>query len=411
MEHELYVVGVGPGAASLLTVQASELLRRVDCVVAAPRHSPLVDWHPNRLTLEGFSQTLDRVEKELERGSVAILVSGDPGLFSLLPWLTRNRSHLSPRVLPGVSSLQSLCAAVGETWESAAILSGHGRPLSEATLLNSSETRRLSVVFCGADRTPQWVCETLAGRVDRVEVVVGERLSYPDERVRRGSPREMSGLSFDPLALVLVRNLSPWTPPFGRIRDADFERSSVPMTREEVRSVILDRLELCPGSVLWDIGAGTGSVSVSAALACPECEVHAVEFLPEALELTERNRLKFRRHNMTVHEGRALALLDSLPPPTHVFIGGSGGELRELLERIPGLMGLQTGVRVMVSAVTLETLGDAVALLSGPLYDGFDAVQLCVSSSKTLGQSHALMGRNPVTLLSAQSRLPKKNHG
>ena len=122
MQHELIVAGVGPGAADQMTPAAAEAVRSAGCAVAAPRHLPLVAGHANVLTLGRFSETLDRVAEELERGTVAVLVSGDPGLYSLLPLLKRRFPTAPLRVLPGVSFFQSLCAAAGETWFDAAIL-------------------------------------------------------------------------------------------------------------------------------------------------------------------------------------------------------------------------------------------------------------------------------------------------
>ena len=404
-EHELWVIGAGPGAADHLTPAAAAALARADCVVAAPRHAGLAGAHPNLVPMRNIPETLERMERELERGNVAVLVSGDPGIYSLLPALKRRWPDRALYVVPGIGSLQSLCAAAGETWEDAAILSGHGRPLSAARFLNAVERRRLTLLFCGGDRSPRWACEALAGAVgglgSRVEVVVGERLSYPDERVTRGSPGDFAGREFDPLSLMLVRNAEPWTPPFGRPRDADFERGEAPMTREEVRSVILDRLELRPDSVFWDIGAGTGSVAAAAALAFPDAEVHAVECEAAALALLERNRERFRLHNMTVCPGRALSVMDGLPEPTHVFVGGSGGELSEFLARLARLPRPPGGMRVLVSAVTLQTLSEAVSVLSGPGYRDLDAVQIAVSASRPLGRSLLMAARNPVTLLCA----------
>ncbi|MBR1673234.1 MAG: precorrin-6Y C5,15-methyltransferase (decarboxylating) subunit CbiT, partial [Fretibacterium sp.] len=178
----------------------------------------------------------------------------------------------------------------------------------------------------------------------------------------------------------------------------------VPMTREEVRAVILDRLELTPGAVLWDIGAGTGSVAAAAALDCPDAEVHAVECSPAALELIGRNRAKFRLHNLSVHAGRALALMEGLPAPTHVFIGGSGGELEGILSR---LAAMNIPVRVLVSAVTLDTLSRGTALLNGEAWHGLEAVQISVSVSRPLGRSILMAARNPVTLLCAETH-PKE---
>ena len=126
-----------------------------------------------------------------------------------------------------------------------------------------------------------------------------------------------------------------------------------------------------------------------------------MECVPEAVSLLERNREKFRLHNMTIHSGRALALAGSLPDPTHVFVGGSGGELRGLLELLPGRAG---AVRVVVAAVTLQTLSEAVTALSGPGYRDLEAVQISVSASRALGRSLLMAARNPVTLLCAWCR-------
>ena len=401
MRHELFVVGVGPGSGEHLTMAAAAVLTRVSCVVAAPRHMSLASGHPNVLPLKGFSETAERIEDELKSGSVALMVSGDPGIFSLLPWLRKNCPNLPVRVIPGISSLQSLCASVGETWDDIAILSGHGKTLPDSRLLRLAEQKRLSVVFCGSDYTPRRVCEILAanGLGGSVEIIVGERLSYPDERISRGTPDSFTSRDFDGLSVLLIRNESPFVPPFGRPKDADFERGDVPMTREEVRSVILDRLELKADSVLWDIGSGTGSVSVAAALSCIDGEVHSVERLPEALELVEKNRKKFRLHNMFIHSGSALDVIETLPQPTHVFIGGHGGELGGILKHVSQR---GSGIRILVATVTLETLSEASALLSGDSYTDFEAVQISVSVSKLLGKSRIMSARNPVTLLAGR---------
>lgn len=407
--RELFVAGVGPGAEDQVTLAVNDAIRAADCVVAAPRHLSLAEGHPNVIPLGGLRTTFERMEA-LD-GRVAVLVSGDPGLYSLLPLLKKRFPHVPLHVLPGVSALQILCAAVEETWQDAAVLSGHGRPLSAARFLNTVERSRLTVLFCGEDHSPRWACEKLAGAVGdlgkRVEVVVGERLSYPDQCITRGTPAELAQGDHDTLSLVLIRNPEPWTPP-RHLRDVDLERGDVPMTHEEVRAVIPGRLCLTPGAVLWDVGAGTGSVAVAAALDCPDAEVHAIECAPAALDLIERNRAKFRLHNLTVHAGRALSLMEKslasagkgLCPPTHVFIGGSGGELGDILSH---LAGMDSPVRVLVSAVTLGTLAEATSLLSHAPWENLEAVQIAVSASRPLGRTLLMAARNPVTLLCAET--------
>ena len=407
--RELIVAGVGPGAEDQVTSAVREAIQTADCVVAAPRHLSLTEGHPNVIPLGDFRTTFEQMEAQ--EGRVVVLVSGDPGLYSLLPLLKRRFPQVPLHVLPGISALQSLCAVVEETWQDAAVLSGHGRPLSPAKFLNTVERSRLTLLFCGEERSPRWACEKLAEAVgnlgNRVEVVVGERLSYPDQCITRGTPAKQARQNYDPLSLVLVRNPEPWTPP-RHLRDTDLERGDVPMTREEVRSVILDRLNLTPGAVLWDVGAGTGSVAVAAALDCPDAEVHAIECAPAALDLIERNRAKFRLHNLTIHAGRALSLMEELPVPTHVFIGGSGGELGDILS---WLADINTPVRVLVSAVTLGTLAEATVVLRSIPWENLEAVQIAVSASRPLGRSLLMAARNPVTLLSAEAHPNSREAG
>jgi precorrin-6Y C5,15-methyltransferase (decarboxylating) len=165
-----------------------------------------------------------------------------------------------------------------------------------------------------------------------------------------------------------------------------------------VRTVILDRLRLSLDSVLWDIGAGTGSVSVACARLCPFGEVHALERLPEAVSILRANKARFRSYNLFIHEGGAPAALDDLPPPTHVFVGGSGGRLREILEYVRGR---GENVRVVVSGVTLGTICAAFETLGGPGFHSRDALQISVSRGRALGESVVMTAQNPVTLLSA----------
>lgn len=399
MKNELFVVGIGPGAASQLTAEASAVIGAADCIVAAPRHTALAAGHAKVLILRDFAETFEKMTAELEKGSVAVLVSGDPGMYSLLPLIRKKFGGARIKIIPGIGALQSLCAETGESWNDAVILSGHGRRLSEARLLVTADRNSKTILFCGGDKTPGWVCKTLAENgVDGVEVIVGERLSYSDQRISKGKAALLTRRSFDPLSLVMILNGEPWQPPFNRLRDEDFIRSGVPMTKSEVRSAILDRLELTPDAVFWDIGAGTGSIAVSAALLCPEGEVYAVDNNPQAIELEKENRKKYHCFNMKIHQGRCPEALTVLPRPTHVFIGGSGGELREILRAVAALGG---GIRVVVSAVSLQAICAAAEVMEGAGFSSPEAAQFAVSKSKAAGNCTIMASQNPVTIFSA----------
>lgn len=406
MRHKLYVIGVGPGAPDQLTAAAKDAIARAGLVVAAPRHRALADGHPNVMTLGRFDETFAELDRALDEKTAAVLVSGDTGVFSLLPLIKKRFPSDAIEVVPGISSLQTLCARLGTTWIDAKIVSGHGRAFSPAQMLDAADQNARVIFFCGPEWKPQRVCAALAeAGMNDLRVTVGERLSYESERISSGTPDELSAGDYDDLALVLIENPHPWTPPCARLRDEDFIRSGVPMTREVVRSAVLDVLALERDSVLWDLGAGTGSITVAAALECTDGAVCAVEKDPEAVSLIRANCQKFHRHNVTVTEGDNLEILPGLPQPTHVFVGGSGPELPELLARIAAL---GEGIRVVVSAVALKTSTEAARIMSGGKFRDFDAVQVAVTRLKTVGGTAIMAAQNPVTIFSAVTGTQKE---
>lgn len=179
------------------------------------------------------------------------------------------------------------------------------------------------------------------------------------------------------------------------MRDEWFIRGKVPMTKSEVRAVSISRLELAPDSVLWDVGAGTGSVSVEASFLLPEGQVYAVEKNPQAVELIRRNREKFGRDNLTVVSGDAPGALGQLPDPTHVFLGGSGGRMGEILDLA---MGRNPRVRVVINTISLESLGEAVSWLERRKISG-EIVSLQTARGRRVGRYHLMEGQNPVYVI------------
>ncbi len=230
-----------------------------------------------------------------------------------------------------------------------------------------------------------------------MEAVVGERLGAKDERVSRGEARALAKESFDALSIVLLINKDFTERPPLLPEDADFIRAAgVPMTHEEVRAVITAKLRLTPESIVWDLGAGTGSVSVAAAQLCRE--LHAVEINGEAAALIRANAEKFRLHNIKVYEGSALSVIDALPAPDAVFVGGSGPELPMIFERVAAH---GAGIRLVVSAVSLKTIALCTQELTGEKFTGFDAAQVAVSRIKTVGKTQIWQAQNPVVIFSA----------
>ena len=386
--REIVIAGAGLGD---VTSEVAKAIRESDVVIADSRFADKIPPGKKIIPVKNFPQL------ENESGRILILVSGDPGVFSLLPVIKKRYPDENIRVIPGISSLQAICAHACETWQNAAILSGHGRSLSAGKFLNTVERNRVTILFCDKNISPSWACEKLSC-INGVDVFIGSCLGGNDERIFSGSPQDFSGKNFPELSVILIRNNNPYTPERLFLRDKDFLREkNIVMTNESVRSVIMSRLEMSNDSILWDIGAGSGSISVNAGNIFPFSEIHAVDFNPTSAELISRNAAKFHLHNITVHNSRALEVIDELPKPTHIFIGGAGGELSEIFAHVTAM---KNNIRVVIACVTLETLTEAHTLLKG--CENFEAVQISASSSKTLAPSLTMMkAHNPVTILSA----------
>lgn len=406
---KLTVVGLGCGAPDLLTREARDTLRCSDIVFVTKNYSHLASDCKNIFIMRDLDKALAEIRSALAQNlRVAVGVSGDPGIFSLLSTLKKEFSDF--RVVPGVGSLNHFFARLGASWHDAEILSGHGRPLRAAQLLRAVAQSRTTVIFCDAVRNPAWVCETLETyRLNFMDeddtplhIAIGVDLSLPGERVLVGAlpailndARAVGGH-----ALVAIFHDDATPRPLSRPRDEDFIRSAaIPMTRAAVRSAILDELNIARDAVVWDIGAGTGSVAITCAALCPDGEVHAVERAPEALQLICANRKKFRAVNLHVHEGDAPEILRALPRPTHVFVGGSGGCLRNILTLVAGH---GPGIRVCVSSVTVETAALAPTILADAgMFRGLAALNLAITRSRALGGSLLMAAQNPVTLWTA----------
>lgn len=384
------VISAGPGDAALLTAQARQALEAAQVVFCAERHAGLADAAKRR-PLTPLAAALDAIEAcQRQNVRAAVLVSGDAGLYSFLPAMVKRLGREALRVHPGVSSLQALCARLRIPWQEARVLSAHGRSLPPAALCDAVRTHRHTLLLLDNERGPRWVGQTLqAGGLKKARLTVGENLSYPDERVAPYEEREYGGL-----CVALVENDAPQMgPPPPGLPDEAFVRGKTPMTKREIRVQILAALALTPDAVVWDVGAGTGSVTVECARQCPWGRVYAVERDAEALALLQSNVERFHLLNAQIVPGSAPGALAALPAPTHVFLGGTGGKAAEIIAALPG------PARLCATAVTMESAWAYTRLLRD--CPGFTAAQIAVSRIESAGDLHMLRAQNPVFLFSA----------
>ncbi len=398
---DVTLVGFGCGTAATLTAEGLAALLAADGVLGAPRLlSRLPEGCPGeRVAAVRPEEILER----LRRGSWArpcVVLSGDTGFYSgarrLYPLL--EAAGLRPRTLPGISSVQVLSARLGRPWQDWALHSAHG---GDCDAVGAVMQGRPAFFLTGGDLGPAELCRrwTAAG-LGELGVTVGERLTYEEESLSRGTAAEFGERSFAPLSVVLAeaapRLFPPRTP---GLPDALFLRDKVPMTKQEVRAAALAKLAVRPADTLWDVGAGTGSVSVELALAAGRGRVFAVESQPEACALIAQNRARFGAWNLTLVPGTAPEALAGLPAPDAVFIGGTRGRLAEV---VAAVLAANPAARLCISAIALETLAAATAALTAHGLEA-EVVQLGVSRTRAAGPLHLLTANNPVFLISGQA--------
>ena len=341
-------------------------------------------------------------------GDCAVLYSGDTGFYSgaagLLPGL--RAAGIACELLPGISSVQALASRLGRPWQDWRLASAHGRDCDIVGLVRGGAPVFL---LTGGAGDVNALCRALTGAgLGNTRVTVAEDLFGPGERVVSGTAESLRGGRFGPLQVMLAE-AAPGLLPGPRVPglpDDAFLRGDVPMTKQEVRAVILAKLALTPKDLCWDVGAGTGSVAAEMALAARE--VWAVERGAEACRLICENRLRLRAWGLHLVRGEAPGVLAALPAPDAVFVGGSGGALSPILDA--AARAAAGPLRLCASAVTLETLYEATAWMEARGIAP-EITQIAVTRVRPLGGRHMLRAANPVFLIAGTLGEDRKGAG
>lgn len=306
-KQKVYLAGIGPGGSGMLTAEVKDVLCTCDCILGARRVTEAVaDFDKPIYSIYKAPEVAAFIKEQKSFGSIVIVLSGDPGFYSgakKLMAVLKEMPGLKVMVLPGLSSVICLAARIGIPWEDAAFASAHARQQNYIhTIVHNAKT----FLLLGTEDAGRELCEKLSyyGLAD-TEVYIGKRLSCPEEEIIYKKGGELKAEDCLGLAAACILNPSPESHVYRTVEDAEFIRGPVPMTKSEIRTISLSKLGLTKDAVLYDIGAGTGSVSVEAALRCGDIKVYAVEKNPEAVDLLIKNRQKFRCDNICVKEGTA----------------------------------------------------------------------------------------------------------
>ena len=392
-------IGMGPGD---LTERSASIVIGADLLVGAKRMLEAVDSTGKDVLTEYRSDVIARYLDENPRyRNVAVLLSGDVGFYSgatgLLGKLDRNVYDVN--VEPGISSLVYLCAKLGTTWQDAYLTSCHGR---ESNIVNLVGTRaKVFTLLSGQDTVHEMCRQLFEYNLNSVSVTVGQDFGYPTERIFTGTPSQCLDESFGDLCVALIENPTPDTRNSISIPDEVFTRGDAPMTKSEVRTLSVAKLKLCRDSVVYDIGAGTGSVSIEMALTAYLGKVYAIEREDIAADLIEINKRKFQAANLEVVRGLAPEAMRDLPAPTHAFIGGSAGNLKSIVQC---LLDKNPDVRIVINSVTMETMAETMQVVKELNLVEEEFVNVTIAKSRRLGRYHLMTGQNPVYIAVVRGR-------
>jgi precorrin-6B C5,15-methyltransferase / cobalt-precorrin-6B C5,C15-methyltransferase len=408
--HTVAVVGIGEDGLDGLRSDARRAVEEAEVLVGGERHQRLLPEHrAQRVVFKRDAARLaEDVERLLDEGRrVVVLASGDPVYFGIGPLLTERLGAQRVRIYPNVGAVQLAFARLGLAWEDTAVLSAHGRPLEPVVQAALAGVK--VAILTDALHTPAAIARALleAGIEPVAETWCLERLGGPAERIQHGPLAECATWTADPLnVLVIVRDpacvrgrgLSIGLPEDGYVH----ERGQI--TKADVRVLSLVRLAPRPGDIVWDIGAGSGSVSIEAAGLCaPSGAVYAVERRAEQQACICENIRRRGVSNVELVAGEAPDALAGLPDSDAVFVGGSGGRLEPILETC--LARLRPGGRLVLNMTTLEGVNVASTFFKGRGLP-FELVQVSIAHGTSIGDGTRLAPLNPVFIVSA--RVPAK---
>ncbi|MDO8445309.1 MAG: precorrin-6y C5,15-methyltransferase (decarboxylating) subunit CbiE [Deltaproteobacteria bacterium] len=417
MQSKVFIVGMGVEGKESLSKKSLELVQSASLLIGGERHlDEFPEFKGERFVLKAnLKEMLGCItppnplftKEGVTGGGVVVLASGDPGLFGIADYLIRNLGRDEVEIIPNVSAMQWAFAKAKVSWNDARIVSSHGRGMDKV-LEAAREAEKIGIFTSNGDEPSEIAKLLIDNGLKDFTAYICEDLGMETEKVSEMPVSEIVGKSFAALnVMVLLRQWSVVSDQ-GSVKDAekfktlfglpdsDFTHSKGLITKQEIRAVTLAKLGLRDDSVVWDIGAGSGSVGIEAARLARNGKVFAIEKEPERVANIRENLKKFEVNNLYVFEGKAPQGLESFADPDAVFIGGSGGNISDILDVVKRR--LRPSGRIVINAITLETLHEATTGLKERGFD-VDVVSLNIARSKDLVGMKMFEAENPVFII------------
>jgi precorrin-6Y C5,15-methyltransferase (decarboxylating) len=425
---KLYVIGIG---YKPLDKRAQGIIFNSNVILASNRLSEVFKGYEQYEAVKDRVKVINNVDETIEfiksqistsppnpplnkggHGGVVLLASGDPMFSGIGRRAVREFGKDAVEIIPDMSSVQIAFSRIKEAWDDAFLMSLHGGPdpikrrrlpyeIKDIALL--LQTNHKIAILTDKENNPSEIAKVLSLSPVAAVMYVCEKLGYEDEKITKGHPQQIAEMKFgEPNVVIVMREderkaESPIR--FGLSED-DILHSRGLITKDEMRAVAIHKLRLPQRGVLWDIGAGSGSVSIEAARLCPELKVFSIERDKEQIVNIGKNKFKFRAQNIEIIEGEAPDVLNGIPSPDRVFIGGSGDKLKEIMDYV-----IKKHVElIVVNAATIETLNDSIQCFES---HGFNIgiSEISVSRAKTLAEKRHMSAINPIFIVQGQRRM------
>lgn len=405
----IYVIGCGTGESSI-SLQAKEIIDSAEIIIGSKR---LTDRVNDKIVYNSYDPKEIRTFIELQQSnSIAILVSGDTGFFSLAAGINEEFVDFDVKFIPGISSINSFFAKLKLKWQGTYFTSAHGRNTNIVDIVRRNNN---TCILCGRN-TKYLISKLYDAGFEGLAISIGSNLDMSDEKlisfnldnvmVKTSDNEEIdiidksdgAAIEIEESNLIIMLVTNQYYDDRARtgIDDGEFTRGESPMTKSEVRAVVMSRLGLNNSDICYDIGAGTGSVTVEMAYSAWNGKVYAIEKNTNAIDLIGKNLRKFKIGNTIIVSGKAPDVLAGLEPPDAVFIGGSDGNIQEIVECI---LRKNNKVRIVATAIAIETIYKLIeSFKKNDII--YDICNLSVSKGKKAGDINMMIASNPIYIIS-----------
>ena len=393
-------MGLGPGD---LTAGHLDIINQADVLIAGQRLLDFFDDLPvqKKRIDRNLNEVIEFILSRKDSQSIVVLASGDPLFFGIGPRIVNAVGSDNVRIYPNVSSVAAAFARIKEPWGKATVISLHGRQ-NEIKLINCLHKKELVTVFTDPKRNPAWLAQHLIEKgLLNVKICVLESLGTPSEQVNWYRPDQAAEMNFSDPNLVIIKRepmaLDSSFQPFVGMPDDWFDHGEGLITKSEIRAVTLSKLRLQSEHIIWDLGAGSGSVAVEAALMAKNGQVFAVEKKIDRINQIKSNKARFGTDNLKIIQAELPDGLAALPPPDRIFIGGGGQKLAKIIQAATAVL-KPTGI-VVVNTVLLTSVSQALETLK-ELGLRTDMVQVQINRGREMPWGERLDAQNPVWIIS-----------